>query len=107
VHDGYVLTKSVSRSPVGGRLLNSCLQKAVEARGCQLKPRQTFKRVEKKGFPGEFDVSHSHIMFLTFYGHVTVDFMVPTKEVGCYCCQLKPRQTFKRVENKGSPGSLT
>lgn len=57
VHDGYVLTKSVSRSPVGGRLLNSCLQKAMEARGSQLRPRQTFKRVEKKGFPGEFDVS--------------------------------------------------
>lgn len=56
VHDGYVLTKSVSRSPVGGRLLNSCLQKAMEARGSQLRPRQTFKRVEKKGFPGEFDV---------------------------------------------------
>jgi hypothetical protein len=57
VHDGYVLTKSVSRSPIGGRLLNSCLQKAMEARGNQLRPRQTFTRVEKKGFPGEFDVS--------------------------------------------------
>lgn len=52
VHDGYVLTKSISRSPVGGKLLNSCLQKSLEARGIQVKPRQTFKRVEKK--PGEF-----------------------------------------------------
>jgi actin-related protein len=29
VHNGYVLTKSVSRSPIGGRLLNSCLQKTL------------------------------------------------------------------------------
>lgn len=55
VHDGYVLTKSISRSPVGGKLLNMCLQKALEARNIQVKPRQTFKRVEKK--PGEFVVS--------------------------------------------------
>jgi hypothetical protein len=37
VHDGYVLTKSVSRSPIGGRLLNSCLQKDAQqppAKGC-------------------------------------------------------------------------
>lgn len=52
VHDGYVLTKSISRSPVAGKLLNSCLQKALESRGVALKPRQAFKRVEKK--PGEF-----------------------------------------------------
>lgn len=57
VHDGYVLTKSISRSPVGGKLLNSCLQKSLEARGIQVKPRQTFKRVEKK--PGEFVVRSS------------------------------------------------
>ncbi|KAF8055322.1 ARP4 [Scenedesmus sp. PABB004] len=56
VHDGYVLTKSISRSPVGGRLLNSCLRAALEARGVVLRPRQTFKRVEKKGAPGEYDV---------------------------------------------------
>lgn len=55
MHDGYVLTKSISRSPVGGKLLNSCLHKALEARGIAVKPRQTFKRVEKK--PGEFVVS--------------------------------------------------
>lgn len=55
VHDGYVLTKSISRSPVAGKLLNTCLQKSLEAKGIQIKPRQTFKRVEKK--PGEFVVS--------------------------------------------------
>lgn len=55
MHDGYVLTKSISRSPVGGKLLNTCLQKALEARGINIKPRQTFKRVEKK--PGEYVVS--------------------------------------------------
>jgi actin-related protein len=41
VHDGYVLTKSVSRSPIGGRLLNSCLQKAMEARGNGASPHHT------------------------------------------------------------------
>lgn len=56
VHDGYVLTKSLARSPVGGRLLNTCLQAALEERGATIRPRQTFRRVEKKGFPGEFDV---------------------------------------------------
>eukprot|EP00775_Hariotina_reticulata_P005728 gene5728-5968_t len=56
VHDGYVLTKSISRSPVGGRLLNQCLQKSLEKQGTVIRPRQTFTRVEKKGCPGEFDV---------------------------------------------------
>lgn len=56
VHDGYVLTKSVCMSPVGGRLLNTCLQKALESKGIQFRPRQTFKRVEKKGTVGEFQV---------------------------------------------------
>jgi hypothetical protein len=54
VHDGYVLTKSISRSPVGGKLLNTCLQNSLQARNIQIRPRQTFKRVEKK--PGEFVV---------------------------------------------------
>jgi Actin len=52
VHDGYVLTKSVSRSPVGGRLLNDAMRCALgelmakEGSGAaQLRPRNTFKRI--------------------------------------------------------------
>jgi actin-like protein 6A len=37
VHDGYVLTKSINRSPVGGRLLTTCLLKALEGRGVQVR----------------------------------------------------------------------
>jgi hypothetical protein len=68
VHDGYVLTKSISRSPVGGSLLNQCLQKSLEKQGTVIRPRQTFNRAEKKGFPGEFDVSFSAVVALVLGG---------------------------------------
>eukprot|EP00878_Enallax_costatus_P008234 GHUV01008608.1.p1 GENE.GHUV01008608.1~~GHUV01008608.1.p1 ORF type:complete len:383 (+),score=71.29 GHUV01008608.1:747-1895(+) len=65
VHDGYVLSKSVCLSPVGGRLLNTCLQKVLEAKGAHLRPRQTFKRIERKGFQGEFEVVDADSVGLT------------------------------------------
>uniref|UniRef100_A0A7S0R612 Actin-related protein 4 n=1 Tax=Chlamydomonas leiostraca TaxID=1034604 RepID=A0A7S0R612_9CHLO len=54
VHDGYVLQKSVCKLPVGGQLLNTLMQKALEGRGFSFKPRYQIKRVER--LPGEFSV---------------------------------------------------
>eukprot|EP00879_Flechtneria_rotunda_P015088 GHRR01015768.1.p1 GENE.GHRR01015768.1~~GHRR01015768.1.p1 ORF type:complete len:296 (+),score=87.04 GHRR01015768.1:334-1221(+) len=82
VHDGYVLTKSIIRSPVGGKLLNTCLHKALEAKGIQIRARQTFKRVEKKGVVGEFDVLPIDTTGLTpsFLSHQTEVIVADIKE---------------------------
>lgn len=56
VHDGYLLEKSVSRSRVGGQLLTECMQRCIESKGVQVKPRYTFKRVESAQDKGTFDV---------------------------------------------------
>mmetsp|Transcript_7690 Transcript_7690/g.18891 ORF Transcript_7690/g.18891 Transcript_7690/m.18891 type:complete len:469 (-) Transcript_7690:552-1958(-) len=56
VHDGYLLEKSVSRSRVGGNLLNECMQRCVESKAIKIRPRYTFKRVESKQNKGTFEV---------------------------------------------------
>ncbi|KAI4324637.1 hypothetical protein MLD38_030106 [Melastoma candidum] len=52
VHDGYVLHKAVTTSPVGGDFLTDCLLKSLESKGFKIKPRYSFKRKEVR--PGEF-----------------------------------------------------
>ncbi|KAE8677208.1 Actin-related protein 4 [Hibiscus syriacus] len=52
VHDGYVLQKAVSASPIGGEFLTDCLMKSLESKGIVIKPRYTFKRKEIQ--PGVF-----------------------------------------------------
>ncbi|XP_050367435.1 actin-related protein 4 [Argentina anserina] len=54
VHDGYVLQKAVSSSPIGGDFLTDCLTKSLESKGMTIKPRYSFKRKETR--PGEFQV---------------------------------------------------
>ncbi|KAK8515633.1 hypothetical protein V6N13_139395 [Hibiscus sabdariffa] len=52
VHDGYVLQKAVSSSPIGGEFLTDCLMKSLERKGIVIKPRYSFKRKEIQ--PGVF-----------------------------------------------------
>ncbi|THU69828.1 hypothetical protein C4D60_Mb08t18520 [Musa balbisiana] len=52
VHDGYVLQKAVSTSPIGGEFLTDCMMKSLESKGVMIKPRYSFKRKEIR--PGEF-----------------------------------------------------
>ncbi|KAK6925230.1 Actin family [Dillenia turbinata] len=52
VHDGYVLQKAVSSSPIGGEFLTECLLKSLESKGLTIKPRYSFKRKEIRR--GEF-----------------------------------------------------
>ncbi|XWS28257.1 hypothetical protein CRYUN_Cryun25bG0051000 [Craigia yunnanensis] len=52
VHDGYVLQKAVSFSPIGGEFLTDCLMKSLESKGIVIKPRYSFKRKEIQ--PGVF-----------------------------------------------------
>ncbi|XP_022754309.1 actin-related protein 4-like isoform X3 [Durio zibethinus] len=55
VHDGYVLQKAVSSSPIGGEFLTDCLMKSLESKGIVIKPRYSFKRKEIQ--PGVFQVT--------------------------------------------------
>ncbi|XVE84215.1 hypothetical protein DITRI_Ditri16bG0152400 [Diplodiscus trichospermus] len=61
VHDGYVLQKAVSSSPIGGEFLTDCLMKSLESKGIVIKPRYSFKRKEIQ--PGVFqtvDIDFPH-----------------------------------------------
>ena len=58
VHDGYVLHKSIARSPLGGSLLTKCMLKAAESilgeKNFTIRPRYSIKRIERQ--PGVFEV---------------------------------------------------
>lgn len=54
VHDGYLLQKTVARSPIGGRLLSHCMLQSVQSKGITIQPSYSFKRVERT--PGQFEV---------------------------------------------------
>lgn len=56
VHDGYVLNKSIVRSPLAGHLLTRCLQQVIESKGTQVHPRYAFRRTETA--PGKFKVDY-------------------------------------------------
>ncbi len=55
VHDGYVLSKTMLRSPLAGAMFTHCFRNSMAARGNSLTPRYLLKRVEVA--PGEFKVS--------------------------------------------------
>ncbi|CAL8463368.1 g2902 [Coccomyxa elongata] len=44
VHDGYVLQKSITRAPIGGKLLTQCMLQSIESKGITVKPPYSFKR---------------------------------------------------------------
>lgn len=70
VHDGYVLQKGVTTSPIGGEFLTNCLMKSLESKGITIKPRYSFKRKEIR--PGEFQI-------------VDLDFPNTTESYKLYC----------------------
>ncbi|GJV03137.1 actin-related protein 4 [Tanacetum coccineum] len=70
VHDGYVLQKAVSVSPIGGEYLTDCLIKSLESKGVKIRPRYSFKRKEVR--PGEFQT-------------VDLDFPNTTESYRLYC----------------------
>lgn len=55
VHDGYVLQKSIVRSPLGGKLLSQCMAQMMVNKGATIKPNYSFKRVETS--PGQYQVT--------------------------------------------------
>lgn len=54
VHDGYVLQKAVSTSPIGGEFLTDCMMKSLESKGIVIKPRYSFKKKEIS--PGDYKI---------------------------------------------------
>ncbi|KAH7663119.1 actin-like protein 6A protein [Dioscorea alata] len=73
VHDGFVLQKAVSSSPIGGEFLSECMMKSLESKGIVLKPRYSFKRKEIR--PGEFQ-------------SIDLDFPNTTESYRLYCQKL-------------------
>ncbi|KXZ54015.1 ARP5 protein [Gonium pectorale] len=55
VQDGYVLQKTVTRTPLAGQILNSAAQAVADAKYTPLRARCSFTRQEVK--PGEFQVT--------------------------------------------------
>ncbi|KAG2486149.1 hypothetical protein HYH03_015113 [Edaphochlamys debaryana] len=55
VQDGYVLQKTVSRTPLAGQLLDTAAQAVADAKYSPLRPRYSFRRTEVK--PGEFQLT--------------------------------------------------
>lgn len=49
VHDGYVLNASVTRSPVGGSLLNESLLASLRDKGSAVHPRYMYAKIDKTG----------------------------------------------------------
>lgn len=54
VHDGYVLQKSIVRSPLGGKLLSQCMAQSITSKGAEIQPNYSFKRVETSA--GQYQV---------------------------------------------------
>lgn len=48
VHDGFLLKKSIVKSPIAGQYLTKCMQQAIEHKKVKLRPRYSFKRVENE-----------------------------------------------------------
>lgn len=69
VHDGYLLTQSVQRQPLGGRLLNACLQASLEAQGVSLHPIYSFKKTLGEGPPSiaYLDLPYTSASFKRFH----------------------------------------
>ena len=63
VHDGFLLKKSIIRSPIAGQYLTKCMQHAIEDKKVKVRPRYSFKRVEneKTGAVTVKDVNCSNI----------------------------------------------
>mmetsp|Transcript_14127 Transcript_14127/g.38206 ORF Transcript_14127/g.38206 Transcript_14127/m.38206 type:complete len:438 (+) Transcript_14127:3436-4749(+) len=71
VHDGYLLSKTLAKSPVGGHLLNLAMQKAVECKGIQFKPRFSFKRFENS--QGKLEVQDLPVAATTSFRNYQVE----------------------------------
>ena len=54
VHDGFALEKSTVRSPLGGALLNRAMAASVQRKGVLIRPRLSFRRMERA--PGVWEV---------------------------------------------------
>ncbi|XP_076937794.1 actin-related protein 4-like [Bidens hawaiensis] len=73
VHDGYVLQKAVSVSPIGGEFLTDCLIKRLES--VKIRPRYSYKRKDVR--QGEFQT-------------VDLDFPNTTESYRLYCQRVIP-----------------
>ncbi|CAD7698505.1 unnamed protein product, partial [Ostreobium quekettii] len=54
IHEGYALLKSITWTPLGGKLLTECMLQCVDPDRSLIRPRYSFKRVETS--QGQFEV---------------------------------------------------
>ena len=66
VHDGYALVRSVSRAPLGGRLLSACMLASLQGKDVKVQPPYAFKRVQ--GAQGQWEVGFCLLPVVSF-GH--------------------------------------
>ena len=67
VHDGFALEKSTVRSPLGGALLNRAMAASIQKKGVLIRPRLSFRRMERA--PGVWEVWFSHTLHTCLSGH--------------------------------------
>ncbi|MEW5306390.1 MAG: hypothetical protein WDW36_008858 [Sanguina aurantia] len=99
VQDGYVLEKSICRSPLAGQALTQCLMASMESRGESIRPGHTFKRMEVR--PGEFkveDVVTPHIT-ASFRQYQVEQIAADAKESACRALDIP----FMEAENANIP----
>ena len=54
VHDGYLLTKSIVKGPIGSQLLSKCMLQSAQAKGTTVRPAYSFKRLQNAA--GQWEV---------------------------------------------------
>jgi Actin len=60
VHDGFALEKSTVQSPLGGALLSRAMAASVQKKGVLIRPRLSFRRVERA--PGVWEVHSGQML---------------------------------------------
>ena len=92
VNEGYSISSSVMRSPIGGRLLNEALHHSLAAKNIPVKPWYTY-RLGDVGANGRAGAAASHTGWAA--GHLLADI----KECSCRVSETP----FQEDENQNMP----
>ena len=80
VHDGYLLTKSIVKGPIGGHLLSQCMLQSAQSRGTTVRPAYSFRRVQNTS--GQWEVRRPVCLPHTMFG------LAADAIAGCHNCSF-------------------
>ena len=80
VHDGYCLTQSIMRSPLGGDMMTSCMGRALEKENVKVRPIYEFKKKLATA-----DQGHGATVGDTEFQVIDLDFPKTTESYRRYC----------------------